>query len=285
MSALASLAAALFAAAAVAQNPTASPYTDTHTGILFQGFQDGTGYQFGIAMPKTPSSDFIVQLMSPLTNGAGWAGVDFGSTMSNFLLLVAWPNGNDVMISPRYARGYAQSDTVVYTANPITLQPIAKGTFVNGTHVAATFVCQGCINADSFAASAQGETFAYAYSSVAVNSPSNPSTLLSDHTAHGEPYGSFSIALTQAYSDQYPTWAALAATGSTSASAGGATATATKTAPGNTAAPTTPTGASTTSPSGSDTDEMESDPSLGGFGIATLTFVGLLYVLQAFDCF
>lgn len=38
-----------------------------------------------------------------MTNGSGWAGLDLGTTMANRLLIVAWPNGDEIMSSFREA--------------------------------------------------------------------------------------------------------------------------------------------------------------------------------------
>ncbi|KAK3395247.1 hypothetical protein B0H63DRAFT_371410, partial [Podospora didyma] len=193
-------------------------YTDVNTGISFYGWSDSTGYRFGMVMPQQTQSDFIVQLVSPLnSNGAGWAGIDFGASMVGPLQIVAWPNGKDtVVVAPRVSAGYKARDTTPYSATAITVTPIAKGTFVNATHVSATFVCGGCINKDSFSAadvitgSDGSRSFSFAYSLVAVPDPTNINTGISDHTSQGEPYGSFAVSLKDAQSAQYTTFAALA---------------------------------------------------------------------------
>lgn len=58
-------AAVLFALSVVsgANAQQASAYTDANTGITFQAFQDDSGFQFGMALPETPGSDFIGQLV------------------------------------------------------------------------------------------------------------------------------------------------------------------------------------------------------------------------------
>ncbi|KAK3682189.1 hypothetical protein B0T22DRAFT_352068, partial [Podospora appendiculata] len=203
-------------------------YTDVNTGISFVGWADGTGYQFGMVMPKEPkATEFIVQLASPLKNGVGWAGIDFASTMVGHLMIVAWPNGGTVMMAPRISTAESEDDTKPYTANPISLTPIPKGTFVNATHVSATFICGGCVNQDSFslsgaaaggttnkrkqqATSGTGTVFGFAYSWIPVDSPGNVNTRISDHTLEGEPYGTLQVVLADAQSDKYASYAALA---------------------------------------------------------------------------
>jgi len=48
------------AAGALAQS---SAYTDVNTGISFEGYQDTTGFLFGMALPSTIGSDFIGQMV------------------------------------------------------------------------------------------------------------------------------------------------------------------------------------------------------------------------------
>src|ERR1700712_2279788 len=93
---------ALFALRAAAQ--TASPYTDDKTGITFNGYTDSTDYRLGIALPESPTTDFIAQIVAPVNStGGGLAGFSMGSSMSGNLLIVAWPNGDEVVSSFRLA--------------------------------------------------------------------------------------------------------------------------------------------------------------------------------------
>ncbi|KAF3766935.1 hypothetical protein M406DRAFT_29332, partial [Cryphonectria parasitica EP155] len=167
--------------------PSASTYTDAETNITFLGYETTTGFKFGMALPASPTTDLIVQIISPLKNGGGWGGIDFGSEMTGYLMIAAWPDTtktDTVLISPRIATGYEVSNGAnVYTASNITITQIPSGTFVNGTHVAATFVCAGCIVADSFKSdvSTGSATFSYAYALTAVPNPDEVDTQLSDH--------------------------------------------------------------------------------------------------------
>ena len=57
-------AAALVSLAAAAAQDTTVAFTDPNTGIDFQAFSDSNlGYQFGIALPETITTDFIGQLV------------------------------------------------------------------------------------------------------------------------------------------------------------------------------------------------------------------------------
>jgi hypothetical protein len=73
--------------------------TDAKTGITFQAFTDPTaGYTFGVALPTTPSNDFIGIIVG---KGKGWCGVSLGGSMANKLLIAAWPSGSTVVASFR----------------------------------------------------------------------------------------------------------------------------------------------------------------------------------------
>ncbi|KAK8070768.1 hypothetical protein PG997_010971 [Apiospora hydei] len=182
-------------------------YTDDKTGISFSGYSDDKGLRVGMALPETPGKDLIMQIVGPAKEGAGWAGFDFSSSMSGKMLLVAWPNGKEVMLSPRIATGYVTPS--VYTATDVKLSPIPKGTFVNETHYSATFLCGGCINKDTFSATDADGVFAYAYSTTAVTTPTDPSSALSYHAAGFSAYG---MSLADAKSADYAKWAAMADT-------------------------------------------------------------------------
>jgi hypothetical protein len=69
---------------------SAQSYTDPNTGMTLYGIVVDKGYRFGMVMPKKPTTDFIVQLVSPLKNGAGWGGVGFRANMRGTLLLITW---------------------------------------------------------------------------------------------------------------------------------------------------------------------------------------------------
>lgn len=288
-------------------NPEASQYTDSNTNITFLGYAN-EGFHFGMVLPSDPNDDLIIQLISPLKDGGGWGGVDFGEYMTGHLLLVAWPNtekDNTVMISPRIATGYEISNGAnIYKANPITISRIPDGTFVNDTHVSATFVCGGCLNSDSFSGDNKTATFSYAYAYDAVADPSDVDTTLSDHTANGEPYGPFDVTVAQAESSEYQSWAALTTTAvsatatATAAGTTSETAGASSTDTGAAATETTSSSSSGSSSSSSSSDSSSSESSssssstqaynnsgLGGGAVFALVGLGLVYLLQALQFF
>lgn len=86
--------------ASVATAQTSSPYTDAKSGITFSYWAHTSGYFFGIALPAntTGNTDFIATLGG---KGTGWSGVSLGGEMTNKLLLLAWPNGQNILGSFR----------------------------------------------------------------------------------------------------------------------------------------------------------------------------------------
>jgi len=81
-------------------NAQSTLYTDSRTQITFQAFTDSSGYTFGLALPTTPSTDFIGTLVGRTD---GWAGVSLGGSMVGKLLISAWVNGNQVITAFRKA--------------------------------------------------------------------------------------------------------------------------------------------------------------------------------------
>ncbi|KAL1744130.1 hypothetical protein HDZ31DRAFT_26138, partial [Schizophyllum fasciatum] len=196
-----------FVAGAAAQTSTA-PYTDPLTGIDFQAYTDPpTGLIFGIALPETVTTDFIGQIVAPLTDGAGWAGVSLGGAMVGPLLLVAWPNEGKVQTSFRQATEYESPPSFSGSISP-SLSTIPDGTSVNETHIALTFLCAGCVDSSlSFAPDADSSVMGFALSD---SSPENPADEASALTFHSKGYGEFGVVLSDAKSAEYDEWAALA---------------------------------------------------------------------------
>ncbi|TGO68538.1 hypothetical protein BOTNAR_0023g00170 [Botryotinia narcissicola] len=187
---------------------TTGAYTDANTGIEFQQYSDTSiGFSFGIAVPQSPTADFIGQLVVPLTSGAGWGALSMGAGMTNKLLFVAWPNGKEIQSGFRYATGYSNPD--VYTNSTVAALPIANGTFINSTHLSYTFVCQSCVigGLTTFDASSELATLGYAVSSSTPTTPSSSGSALSYHDVGSNIYN---LNLTAARSAQYSTWASWA---------------------------------------------------------------------------
>lgn len=193
-----------------------SNYTDPNTGITFLTyFSTDVDYSFGIVFPETVSTDFIGQLVVPLTDGAGWGAVDFGGDMTKHLLFVAWPNGDDVVTSFRIAESYANPS--VYTNTTVAALPIANGTFVNSTHFSYTFVCEGCIvgGTTSFTADTEAPVLGYAVSTTSPDTVSSASSALTYHDAAS---GEWGFSISGAKSASYSTWAAMGSNATTTSS-------------------------------------------------------------------
>jgi cellobiose dehydrogenase (acceptor) len=197
------LSSALFAFKAIAQSAT--PYTDAKTGITFNGYQDASGYTFGIALPETPGKDFIAQIQSPIT--AGWAGFSMGQSMVGNLLAIAWPNDGNIVSSFRLATGYTSPPV---TTGDFTMSPIPDGTYVNDTAFSYTFLCSNCISEDpttGFVISPDFNIVGWAQSDDALTDSTDAAVALTYHSAG---FGAFGMPLADAKSADFDKWAALA---------------------------------------------------------------------------
>lgn len=90
----------------IALSQSAAAYTDPDNGINFVGTTDAVhqityGYVFPPVSSTTTPNEFIGEIVAPIANK--WAGVSPGGGMIKQLLLVAWPNGNAIVRSARYA--------------------------------------------------------------------------------------------------------------------------------------------------------------------------------------
>lgn len=81
----------------------ASPYTDAKSGISFNGMTN-KGFTMGIALPETTGTDFIGQMVVPVTNDGGYGALSLSSSsMTDSLLLVAWAHEDKIVSSFRKA--------------------------------------------------------------------------------------------------------------------------------------------------------------------------------------
>lgn len=202
----------------------ASAYTDPNTGIDFQTyFASDIEYSFGLALPETIETDFIGQMVVPLTDSAGWGGVSLGGAMVNKLLVVAWPgSSSDVMASLRIATSYANPS--VYSNSSVNILPIANGTFVNSTHLSYTFLCQGCIvgGTTTFKATDETPVLGYAVSSTDPTDVSDSTTALTYHDAG---FGEYGVVAASAQSANFETWASWASATTTTTPGSGSNST------------------------------------------------------------
>lgn len=200
----------------VAAAASAAPYTDPNTGITFETYLDTSlAFSWGMVFPETLDTDFIGQLVVPLTDGAGWGGISFGGDMTEHLLFVAWPNGDDIVTSFRLASSYANPSE--YTDTTVQALPIANGTFVNSTHLSYTFVCSGCIigGTTTFDATDAAPIIGYAVSTSNPTTVSSSSSALVYHDAGANEYG---FSTSSAQSASYSTWASWASSAVTTGS-------------------------------------------------------------------
>lgn len=191
----------------------ATSYTDPNTGIDFQTYwASDVDYSFGLALPETIESDFIGQMVVPLTDSAGWGGVSLGGGMLNHVLFVAWPNGDDIVTTFRQVDSYANPD--VYSNSSVSALPIANGTFVNSTHLSYTFLCKGCIigGTETFAATDEDPVLGYAVASTDPTTVSDPTSAL---TYHDSGFGEYGLVAADAQSANFATWASWASNATT----------------------------------------------------------------------
>lgn len=221
-------------------------YLDSNTGIDFQQYADtDVGFSFGIAVPENPTTDFIGQLVVPLTDSAGWGAIALGPGMTGRLLLVAWPNDDEIVSTFRYTSAYSNPD--VYTNSTLSALPIANGTFVNSTHFSFTFLCEGCVigGSTTFDFSAGSGAIGYAVSSSNPTTPSDPASALVYHDVGANIY---LANFTAAESADYETWASWASATTTTPTTptNGTNSTTPSTGSGSNSTVTTPTTLNTT---------------------------------------
>ncbi|KAK9772253.1 putative Glucose-methanol-choline oxidoreductase N-terminal domain-containing protein [Seiridium cardinale] len=225
-----------FARMAAAASATTA-YTDPNTGIDFQQYTDSdSGFSFGMAVPENPTTDFIGQMVVPLTDSAGWGAIALGPGMTGRLLLVAWPNGDEVVSSFRYTSAYSNPD--VYTNTTLSALPIANGTFVNSTHMTYTFVCETCVIGGSTTFDFSDGTGALGFA-VSSSNPTTPSDSSSALVYHDVGANIYVANFTAAESAQYETWASWASAVSATPTTGGSNST-------NSTTPSTGSGSNST---------------------------------------
>nr|AAC32197.1 cellobiose dehydrogenase [Trametes cinnabarina] len=208
----------------------AAPYVDSGNGFVFDGITDPVYHvSYGIVLPQaTTSSEFIGEIVAPLD--AKWIGLALGGAMIGDLLIVAWPNGNEIVSSTRYATAYQLPD--VYAGPTITTLP---SSLVNSTHWKFVFRCQNCTSWEGGGGIDPTGTgvFAWAYSSVGVDDPSDPNTTFQEHTD----FGFFGINFPDAQNSNYQNYL--------QGNAGTPPPTSTPSGPTTTSKPTGPTASAT----------------------------------------
>ena len=223
---------------ATAASTTPVAYTDPNTDIDFQLLNANGDFSVAIALPETIESDFIGQLVVPISKTGAWGAVSLGGGMLNHLLLVAWANGEEVISTFRTAGAYA--NPAVYDVNTVSALPIANGTFVNSTHFSYTFLCKGCIvgGTTTFTKTDETPVLGWALSSSNPTTPSDPSSELPYHDAGFGLYGQKAAAAQSAKFEIWASWAS-AATGNSTAPVSGGNSTVPSTGNNTNVVPTT----------------------------------------------
>ncbi|KAL2867628.1 cellobiose dehydrogenase [Aspergillus lucknowensis] len=133
----------------LAQTSKPVAYTDPDTGIVFDTWtveesSTAAGLTFGVALPEdaltTDATEFLGYLSCGLTEGAGWCGLSLGGSMNSNLLLMAYPQDEDVLTSFRFSSGYSMPDVYAGDAN---LTQISSS--INDTAFTLLFRCEGCL--------------------------------------------------------------------------------------------------------------------------------------------
>ncbi|KAK1149110.1 hypothetical protein N8T08_007788 [Aspergillus melleus] len=200
---------------AAARSYNSSAYSDSVSGIDFQQWCDSSsGFCFGMALPEDADTDFIGQLVVPLSDGKGWGGVSLSSSMTHALLIGAWPNGDGAVATLREATSYTNPDEYDGDAS---IAEIPSGTSTNSTHFTYTFLCKGCIVGDPTTFSADDESYFLGWALSKTN-PSTPASASSVLNYHAAGFGSFRMLLNDAKSSKYSTWASKAKASTSTAS-------------------------------------------------------------------
>ncbi|KAF8908090.1 hypothetical protein CPB84DRAFT_1674456 [Gymnopilus junonius] len=183
-------------------------YIDPDNGISFYGYTEPAhGVTYGYIFPPlaSNSSEFIGEIVAPIATE--WAGVSPGGAMVNNLLLVAWANGNSIVRSARYATlvGILQEYSSAMAGPVLTDLPSSK---VNSTHWKWVYRCQNCVcntgSVSSIPISGTGVP-AWAWSSHAVDDPTNAQSTMAEH----DDFGFFGLPWSAAHvtQAQYDLWA------------------------------------------------------------------------------
>ncbi|KAJ7594442.1 cellobiose dehydrogenase [Mycena floridula] len=144
------------------------------------------GVTYGYLFPPAGAGmddEFIGEFIAPIS--ASWVGVSPVGSMIRSLLLVAWPNGGQIVRSARYATFYPTNilDNSAMTGPVLTDLP---GTKVNATHWKWIYRCQNCTTwADGSIDSTSFGAPAWVFSNIGVDSPANPQSTFQEHTDFG----------------------------------------------------------------------------------------------------
>jgi len=177
-------------------------YTDS--GITFQGLQEPIhNVTYGFVLPPTSSTtestEFIGEIIASAANK--WVGLALGGQMANNLLIVAWPNENDIVFTPRFATGYLQPTP--YSGPTITT--LSSSVESDGSWK-WIFRCQECTTWTGGSLNTTGTpVMAWVISNEAVLTPSSASSNFNEH----DDFGFWGENLADAHSDDYDSYLTL----------------------------------------------------------------------------
>ncbi|SPN99068.1 uncharacterized protein DNG_02107 [Cephalotrichum gorgonifer] len=199
--------------ATYAQEDTAV-YEDPESGILFNIWPQKF-MTFGIALPpdglENNATEFLGLLTctSPGGEGVGWCGMSLGGFMPNNLLLMVYPNENEVLTSFRWATKYSPPE--LYTGDAELTQVSSA---INETHYSVIFRCQNCLQwnqgetSGGASTSTGGAMLGWAHAATSPTEGACPDdAVLERHENNGLIDAKFNE---QVASSNYESWAALA---------------------------------------------------------------------------
>ncbi|THH08759.1 hypothetical protein EW145_g2494 [Phellinidium pouzarii] len=228
----------LLALASVAGAALAQSVSYIDNGIPFEGLIEPIhNVTYGFVFPPTTATgaetqEFIGELIVPVVNE--WVGLALGGQMVDNLLLVAWPNGDDIMYSPRWATDYIQP--LPYEGPTIT----TLSSTVNATHWKTIYRCQNCTTWTSGNFDTDGTpVFAWVISLTAVFDPSDVNTDFNEH----DDFGFWGMFTDDAHSDDYESY--LSGSGTATPSSPPSTSTPTSTTTSTSSTPTVPIASAT----------------------------------------
>ncbi|GAB7364230.1 hypothetical protein MBLNU230_g4779t1 [Neophaeotheca triangularis] len=170
--------------------------------------------KWGLALPGEDAGlddEYIGHIAAPIPEDGGtWFGLTHSPGMTGNLILVAWPDGDEVRTSFRYATGYTAP--AIYSGNA-TLTPISSK--VNDTFFELTYRCQNCWEweHEGQAGSQVPSTASGAAQIVgwgqATNAPASPSDEDSSIQQHAKA-GIFGAVVQSARNPSYTEWTSLA---------------------------------------------------------------------------
>lgn len=149
------------------------------------------------------------QCSSTNATNTGWCGISLGGTMTNSLLLMAYPYQNTILTSFRYTTDYARPG--VYTGNA-TLTQVSS--HLNSSHYTLIYRCQNCLSwteggyTGNASTSAGSLGLGWAQSIAAPSNRKCPEQIIfHEHNAMGIFVANLS---SQVANPSYSSWAALA---------------------------------------------------------------------------